>query len=358
MIPVETLSKYAYFSGLTEDALQELAKNLEPFSVKAGDDIIKESTPADYFYFIKDGDLEVTKRTRFGQKATITVLEGGTAFGEMALLTCSHRHSSVSAKTDAQLYRLSKKLFEDIMLADTTFKDKLIKRARCYSAFNKMKTSQPFALIEPEKVYAIAEKMEDMVFPAGHEVIAQGDKGDNYYIIKSGRVEVVRTPKGGGEAEKVAELTVGDSFGEEALIRDERRNATVRTLDETGLLVLSKKDFDSMIKTSFLDFAFPEEIPLDRLNDYVFIDARIRPEYEEAHIEGARNIPLEELRQKYNELDPSQQYLTYCTNDSRGMVAAFLLSSQGFNAKNLRGGLSGWEGPIVEGKAGIYYPEL
>ena len=65
----------------------------------------------------------------------------------------------------------------------------------------------------------------------------------------------------------------------------------------------------------------------------------------------------EELRMKYHEMDPSQEYLTYCTNDSRGMVAAFLMSTQGLNAKNLRGGLSGWEGPVAVGSDGIHFPQ-
>ena len=357
MIPAESISKYEYFSGLSERATEELTRHLETTLIPAGMHIIREGTPPDYFYFIKDGEVEVTKRTRFGQTASLTTLGGGQGFGEMALLTCSHRRTSVTAKTDTSLYRLSKKAFEDVIMADVSFRDKLIKRTQCYSAFNNMKTAQPFALIEPEKLYMLTEQMEEKTFPQGEDIVKQGEKGEFFYIIKSGRVEVLKA-KGGNAPERIATLVGGESFGEEALIREEGRNATVRTMEDTTVLALSKKEFDRVLKTSFLEFSFPEEVPLDRLADYVFIDARIRPEYEEEHIEGSINIPIEELRQRYHELDKSQQYLTYCTNDSRGMVAAFLMRSQGFNASNLRGGLSGWDGPVAVGSDGIHYPQV
>ena len=85
-------------------------------------------------------------------------------------------------------------------------------------------------------------------------------------------------------------------------------------------------------------------------------DARIPAEYEEEHIEGALNIPSEVLRRKFSELDQSKEYITYCVNDARGMVAAFLLKNHGFKAKCLRGGVSSWMGPVVTGSDGVHMP--
>ena len=151
-------------------------------------------------------------------------------------------------------------------------------------------------------------------------------------------------------------------FGEEALIRDHRRNATVQALGDVTVLALAKVDFDGILKSSYVDYVYAEdfdELDAAALAGYVFLDARIPPEYEEAHIENAVNIPLEGLRQKYGELDRSRAYVTYCTNDSRGMAAAFLLRSHGFNARNLRGGLSAWAGTVVTGaNSGIHLPKL
>ena len=66
----------------------------------------------------------------------------------------------------------------------------------------------------------------------------------------------------------------------------------------------------------------------------------------------------EGLSCKGHELEYDQEYLTYCTNDSRGMAAAFLMKSQGFDSKNLRGGLSGWEGPVITNSEGVHLPKI
>ena len=76
------------------------------------------------------------------------------------------------------------------------------------------------------------------------------------------------------------------------------------------------------------------------------IDVRTQPEYGEEHVEGAINIPLAELRTRYEDLDPAQQYYTYCSSNSRGETAAFLLGSMGLKVKVIKGGLRAWEGPV------------
>jgi CRP-like cAMP-binding protein len=257
------------------------------------------------------------------------------------------------------LGRLAKKDFEDIIMAESAFTSMLVKKIQDYSIYNRMKMYQPFALLEPEKMLALTDRLKEKTFMPGERIITQGDKGDFYYIIKSGSVAVLVRQKDIPEPWQVAVLREGESFGEEALIRDYRRNATVQALTDTTVLALSKADFDRILKTSFLEYAFSEEI-VEKLEEnkgkYFFLDARIPPEYEEEHIAGAVNIPLEILRQKYQELDPGREYLAYCTNESRGMAAAFLLRSQGFNAKNIRGGMSGWTGPVSVGSNGIHLP--
>lgn len=351
----KNLKKYRYFSGLSDGALEALSKKLSVAELPAGTKIIKENTPADSFYLVNKGEVEVFKRTKFGQSAKISIMGHGEGFGEMALLTCSHRHCSVSAKTDVVLYRISKKDFDEITYLDAAFLNILEGKVKDYSEYDKMKTLQPFALLEPEKMLTLIDKMREEKFSPGENIITQGDKGDVYYIIKSGRAAVIRKEKD-KEPEQVDVLSSGEGFGEEALIREKSRSATVQAIDEITVLVLEKADFDKILRESFLEWDFPEDIPLEKREQYVFIDARIKPEYEEEHIEGAINIPIEELRQKYMELDPALEYYTYCTADSRGMAAAFLLRSQGFKAKQIRGGLSAWEGPVAQGSDGIHIP--
>jgi len=355
MLSANELRQYSYFAGLSQSSLEELARRLDSVEAPAGTRIIRQGAPPDYFYFVSKGELEVTRRNQFGQEVKLTVLSSGQGFGETALLTCSHRSGSVTAKTDSTLLRLSKKDFEDVVLADSTFKCMLSHNTAAHTSYNRMKSYQPFALLEPEKMLALTERLVEEKYYPGQDIIVQGDPPGPYYIIKSGRVAVLKG-RHDQEPNQVATLVAGESFGEEAIIRDQGRNATIRALENTTVLALDKKDFNKILKASFLQYTFPEDIPEEERTRYVFIDARVPPEYEEEHIQGAVNIPIEQLRVKYPELDPSQEYLTYCTNDSRGMAAAFLMSTNGFKAKCLRGGLSAWDGPVSPCLDGIHMP--
>ncbi|MEW6713514.1 MAG: cyclic nucleotide-binding domain-containing protein [Nitrospirota bacterium] len=353
------LRKYAYFSSLSDAAIDSIAEKLSIVNFPAGREIVKEGEVGDSFYFVKQGCLEVTKKTPTGQEAKISVLNSGEGFGEMALLTCSVRSSSVHAITDVTLYALSKSDFENVVLLESAFKNELLKDVDDHTQYNKIKTLQPFKLLEPEKMYAVMQKMTEKIYKPCENIIVQGEKGDNYYIIKSGRIAVLKKKKGEEVSEQVAELRDGEAFGEEALIREDPRNATCQAVEETTVLVLNKKDFNQIVKAAFLDNIFPEEIPLETyLDEYMIIDARIPAEYAEEHIWGAVNIPVEILRQKCTEFDRSKKYITYCLNDSRGMVAAFLLKNRGFNAQCLRGGVSGWLGKVVTGSDGVHMPEM
>lgn len=357
MLSSQTLRQYSYFSGLSDSALEELSKKLEIVDLPAGTQIIKQGTLPDFFYFVKKGEVEVIKETPSGRTAKLSVVSSGQGFGEVAMLTCSHRASSVIAKTDVTLYRLSMLNFDDIIMTYSAFTTALEKKIQSYSQYNKIKTLQPFALLEPAMMYIVMEKMIEKKYAPGENIITQGEKGDFYYIIKSGRVAVLKKKKGDGDYKQIALLGEGDAFGEEAPIRDDPRNATCQAIEETKVFALNKKDFD-LVKTAFLENIFPEDISIDTyLNDFVIIDARVPAEYEEEHILGAVNIPVEELRHTCSEFDKSKQYITYCLNDSRGMVAAFLLRNRGFNAKCLRGGISGWEGAIETGSDGIHLPK-
>lgn len=86
-----------------------------------------------------------------------------------------------------------------------------------------------FSHLGPEEL----EEVSDSFFPVTHEpgafIIKQGDDGDNYYIIDSGRCEIYVRPAAltTGAGNKVAEITKGGSFGELALMYNAPRAATV-----------------------------------------------------------------------------------------------------------------------------------
>ena len=97
-----------------------------------------------------------------------------------------------------------------------------------------------------EKWDELARAVEDLVVAPGTVIFRQGDRGDKFYLIRTGRVRVFR--EDANLETEISVLQAGDDFGEMALFMDEPRSATVAALEETRLMVLSKEQFQSILK--------------------------------------------------------------------------------------------------------------
>src|SRR5512141_2972371 len=97
-----------------------------------------------------------------------------------------------------------------------------------------------FYQVDEPHLESIAPRLKERVCKAGEEIIRQGREGERFYMIFSGSVEAIRgSPKG---KQSLARRVPGDDFGEESLLTKKRTNATVRAIEETGLLALFKTD--------------------------------------------------------------------------------------------------------------------
>jgi rhodanese-related sulfurtransferase len=104
-----------------------------------------------------------------------------------------------------------------------------------------------FKGIPKNKLAEIAGSMQKRVVPAHSIIFQQRDAGDNFYMIESGRVRIFRKSRKGLETD-LSVLKAGDSFGEMALITAAPRSASVESMEETHLAVLSKNDFERILK--------------------------------------------------------------------------------------------------------------
>lgn len=77
------------------------------------------------------------------------------------------------------------------------------------------------------------------------------------------------------------------------------------------------------------------------------IDVREPDEYAGGHIKQAKNVPLSELTERTNELDPSRPLHVICLSGGRSMNAAMYLEQAGFDVTNVDGGMMSWEGNVT-----------
>jgi putative peptide zinc metalloprotease protein len=104
-----------------------------------------------------------------------------------------------------------------------------------------LKQASPFSTLDGARLRKLAARLEPKTVPAGATIVRQGEYGEECYLLRSGRVEVVMEEEE-GEGRDLATLDAGSLFGEAALLTDAPRNATVRALEPCELLVLRHTD--------------------------------------------------------------------------------------------------------------------
>jgi rhodanese-related sulfurtransferase len=97
-------------------------------------------------------------------------------------------------------------------------------------------------------VEEIARVVENRVLPPRTKIFDRGDPGDSFWVIQSGMVRVFRSDNEGVEI-TLSRLGAGQSFGEMALLTGEARSASVETMEETRALVLTKEQFDQVLRS-------------------------------------------------------------------------------------------------------------
>lgn len=117
-----------------------------------------------------------------------------------------------------------------------------------------------FAPLSPPALEALAARLEPRQLRAGDVVFAQGDPGDDFYLVAAGRVGVVL------DGEQVAELGPGESFGEIALLRSVPRTATVTALTDVTLHALERETFLGAVTGHAQSRAAAESLVVTRLS--------------------------------------------------------------------------------------------
>jgi cGMP-dependent protein kinase len=108
-----------------------------------------------------------------------------------------------------------------------------------------------FKRLPKEDLPLLVKACSPVTFAAGAVIITQGDEGDEFFVIKSGSAKVTIE----GVAGAVATLKEGDYFGENALLRDDPRNATITAQTSLNALKITRKDFTANGLNEKLEFA-------------------------------------------------------------------------------------------------------
>jgi rhodanese-related sulfurtransferase len=204
---------------------------------------------------------------------------------------------------------------------------------------DKIRQSDLFEYLEPEYMEKLFAAMDTIALPEGATVIKEGDEGDYYYLLVTGTAQVTRKSKTSAQPEILAELTEPTGFGEDALISNAKRNATVTMTTGGTLMRLSKDAFNDYIKAPVITWLSTIDARQKIAEGAKWLDVRDDEETKDGGLPNAVRIPLASIRNRISELDKNSYYVCYCQNGRLSSTAAFLLVQCGYKVGVMRGGL-------------------
>lgn len=326
-------------NNLSEAHQAQVLNGAQILDFKKNEFIFRQGDRDGFSFYVLTGKVEL-----YADDQLIKKVEGGEAASFQALAQLQPRQMSAQTRSKVKVLRVDRTLVDQLLAAKDEAEPGTaeiavddLQEESSGDWLTRMLQSALFANVPPSNIQKLLDILETIEVKAGEIVISQGDSGDYYYAVQTGRCEVLRKASS-QKLIRIAELGPGARFGEESLISNAKRNATVKMLSDGELARLKKEDFIELIKKPVLN-----NLTLQQARELVeegaqWVDVRFSEEHANNGLENSLNIPLSFLRTKTKELDPAIHYIAYCDTGGRSSAAAFLLTQAGFTASYVENG--------------------
>jgi CRP-like cAMP-binding protein/rhodanese-related sulfurtransferase len=340
------LRSFSPLDGLKSENLHALARKAVLRDLTMGRFLFKEGDTDKRTYYLVSGVLELLHESR-----PVLVIRGGSPEARNPIAPGNPRRYSARVVSDRiEFASVDSDLLDMMLTWDQTGSYEVNELRGVDEAgpvsddwMTNLLQTKAFHKIPPANIQAIFMRMQRMDCKAGEIIIKQGDEGDFFYVIVKGRCIVTRETPLNRDGIKLAELGIGDTFGEEALISDAKRNASVAMASEGTLMRLAKQDFRTLLNEPMLEWVDMIDAQTIVAGGGKWLDVRLPSEFENYHMDGALNLPLYFIRMKLKGLERDVHYVVCCDTGRRSSAGAYILSERGFRASVLKGGLMGYQ---------------
>lgn len=252
------------------------------------------------------------------------------------------RFAAKVTSSKAKVLRLDRRFLEKIITWDQVSRSESYKHFDSSPGANswvfRLLNSHAFLKLPTGNIEKMFQRFEEIKALPGEIIMREGDAPDYFYVIREGTASVSKYLDGAPQV--VAYLREGDIFGEDALLANVPRNATVRTMQGGRLMRLKKEDFEAVLKPPMVHWVLPADAARLVKDGAIILDVRMPEEYAQRGIDGAVNIPLYRLREDAALALPTGSHLVvYCNTGERSAAAAFILNGLGYTVHALHGGL-------------------
>ena len=339
-VSTELLRGFSPLDGLKRDNLAALARKVQIREMSPGQLLFKEGDTDKRTLYVISGILELVD-----QGKVVGTVEGASELARNPIAPVYPRRVTARARDRVQFISIDADLLDVMLTWDQTGTYEVSELAGKSDQTNEdwmtmLLQTKAFHKIPPANIQAIFMRMQQINYRTGDVILKQGAEGDYFYVLIRGSGLVTRETPLNKEGIKLAELNVGDTFGEEALISDAKRNATVTMQSDGAVMRLGKDDFKKLLNEPMLDWVTTPEAEEIIRNGGQWLDVRLPSEFENQHLDGALNIPLYFIRLKISTLDQDKKYVVCCDTGRRSSAGAYILSERGYQAYVLRGGIN------------------
>jgi len=339
-VSTELLRGFSPLDGLKRDNLAALARKVQIRELSPGQLLFKEGDTEKRTIYVVSGILELVD-----QGKVIGKIEGGSEMSRNPVAPVYPRRVTAKARDRVHFISIDSDLLDVMLTWDQTgtyevseLQGKSDQGGEDWMTM--LLQTKAFHKIPPANIQAIFMRMQQINYRTGDVILKQGAEGDYFYVLIRGSALVTRETPLSKEGIKLAELNVGDTFGEEALISEAKRNATVTMQSDGAVMRLGKEDFRTLLNEPMLDWVSVSQAEEILRTGGQWLDVRLPSEFENQHLDGAINIPLYFIRLKISTLDQSKRYIVCCDTGRRSSAGAYILSERGYQAYVLQGGVN------------------
>ena len=339
-VSIQLLKTFSPLDGLKRDNLVALARKVQLRELSPGQVLFKEGDTEKRTFYVASGTLELIDKSE-----VVKEIVGGTDPARNPVSAIFPRCVTARARDRVKYISIDSDLLDVMLTWDQTGSYSVSEldgevEETGDDWMTMLLQTRAFHKIPPANIQAIFMRMQQINFKSGDVILKQGAEGDYFYVLTNGTAIVTRETPLSKVGIKLAQLQVGDTFGEEALISDAKRNATVTMSSNGAAMRLGKDDFKKLLNEPMLDWVSKEQAAEIVQDGGQWLDVRLPSEFDNHHLDGAINIPLYFIRLKIKTLDNSKKYVVCCDTGRRSSAGAYILNERGYQAYVLRDGIN------------------
>ena len=337
-VPADQLARLFPLESLRQETREQLAREAMVSDYSRGENVFEAGDLDDDTVYLLEGELRCTYPDGRSVAHLASAPHGRYSLNDAV----PRRFTSKVVSGKARVMRLDRRYLEKLITWDQLSRDDNYRHFGNAPGGNnwvfRLLRSQAFTRLPTGNIEKMFQMFEPVTVKASEVVMREGDAADYFYVVREGTASVAKYLDGAPQV--VAYLREGDTFGEDALLSNLPRNATVRMMQGGQLMRLSRDAFEAVLKPPMLSWVLPAEAARLAQAGATLLDVRMPEEHAQRAIDGSLNVPLYRLREDVTNVLPSgSRVVVYCNTGERSAAAAFVLKRLGYEVSALHGGL-------------------